>query len=348
MKILHLLQSSKFSGAENVACQIIQMFRNSEYEMAYSSQDGSVRDALAERGIAYFPLKDFTTKSLKKVIQDYKPDIIHAHDMRACFLAARVCGTIPLISHIHNNNFDSRKISPKAIAYLFAAIKSKHIFWVSESSFKGYAFSRFFRTKSTVLYNVIDLDALQSKADLGGDPYNFDVVFLGRLTTPKNPIRLLDVLKLVQENKPDIKIGIIGTGDMEEEVKAKAQEIGLKDNVVFTGFSKNPYKMLRNAKVMIMTSRWEGTPMCALESMGLGTPIVSTPVDGLIDIVKSGKNGYLEDSNEALANRISDILSSESLYNQLSMSAINDSRTINNLKDYRSKLEAIYNSSIKL
>lgn len=44
--------------------------------------------------------------------------------------------------------------------------------------------------------------------------------------------------------------------------------------------------------MMIMTSLWEGTPMCALEALAMGIPIVSTPVDGLCDLIENGKNGF--------------------------------------------------------
>ena len=161
MKILHVLYSNKYSGAENVACQIIEMFNNDNgVEMAYCSRDGQIRTVLQEKDIRFYPVKNLSKKELKKVISDFNPDIIHAHDMRASFVAARACGKIPLVSHVHNNNFNSRGLSIKSLAYLFAGLKAKHIFWVSQSSFDGYAFHKALQKKSSVLYNVINVDEL--------------------------------------------------------------------------------------------------------------------------------------------------------------------------------------------
>ena len=139
IKVLHMLCSSRFSGAENVACQIIKMFKdNQDYEFAYASPDGQIKEALAERGIRFLPMRQCSFLEYRRVIKDFNPDIIHAHDMKATVLAAACCGTIPLISHVHNNNFDSRKLSLKTILYRLTCKKVVHAFWVSMSSYYGY------------------------------------------------------------------------------------------------------------------------------------------------------------------------------------------------------------------
>lgn len=345
MKVLHLLQSNRFSGAENVVCQIIGMMRNEpDMEMVYCSRDGQISDALDERNIPFAPIKELSVKEVKRVIEEQKPDIIHAHDMRAGFVAARACGRIPLISHIHNNNFDSRGLSVKSVAYYFAARKAKHIFWVSKSSFEGYAFHKSLTDKSTVLYNIIDVNALYEKMRLDGNSYNYDVSYVGRLTPPKNPQRLMEVFRLLKEKKPDVKIAVVGTGDLEAETKALADEYGLMDNVHFLGFQKNPLKILHDSKVMIMTSRWEGTPMCALEAMALGVPIVSTPVDGLKDLVINGKNGYLTDDDEELAGKVLEIINDPALHDRYSDYVKAQAVRINNVERYKRSILKTYNS----
>lgn len=343
MKILHLLQSDRFSGAENVVCQIIEMFKNEQnIEMIYCSSNGQIAEALKERGIRFIPLDKFSVKNVKRVIKEEKPDIVHAHDMRASFYAALVCGKIPLVSHIHNNAFDSRGISVKSIAYLFAAKKAKHIFWVSKSSFQGYFFHKHFECKSSVLYNIIDVEALYKKMRLDINKYDFDVVYVGRLTYPKNPKRLLDVLNLIKEKRPDVKVAVVGTGDMEDETKMLATEYGLKDNISFLGFKSNPLRIMYDSKVMVMTSRWEGTPMCALEAQALGVPIVSTPTDGLKELVNCDENGYLTETDEILAQKILNILDDESLHKRLSQDSYNKALIHNNIEKYKEKILEAY------
>lgn len=339
MKVLHLLRSNQFSGAENVACQIIGMMKkHSEYEMAYCSADGPVRDALEERQIPFVSLEKTTLREVRRAIKMWKPDIIHAHDMYASFVAACVCGNIRLISHIHNNSFDSRKPTLKAILYRLAAIKAKHIFWVSESARQGYCFYRGLEKKSSVLYNVIDVHQLEEKAGEAENQTKYDVVYLGRLTYPKHPERLISVLEQVIKEKPDVQAAIIGSGELEEEVHRLIRDNQLQGNIHCLGFMHNPYGILQNAKVMLMTSRWEGLPMCALEAQALGVPIVSTPTDGLKELLEEGKDGFLSEENQVLREQLVRIITNSGLQNDMSAYAHEKSKTINDEQAYCSQL----------
>lgn len=301
MKVMHVLNSRIYSGAEKVVCQIIHAFQG-EVEMVYCSPESDiVRKMVEGQGVTYLPMKTMSVSELSRVIREQKPDLIHAHDMRAGFFSALCCGKIPLVSHIHNNAYDARGLSPKTVGYLLAGFRAKHIFWVSQSSFDGYAFHKLFARKSSVLYNVIDTDEIYTKLSQDSNSYDYDLIYVGRLTYQKNPQRLLRLCARLKESKPDLKVAIVGTGELEEELKALSQELNLEDTVRFLGFQPNPIKMVAGSKAMILTSRWEGTPMCALEAMALGTPVVSTPSDGMKDLLTDGVSGYLTESDEQMA-----------------------------------------------
>ena len=338
MKVLHVLASNQFSGAENVVCQIIKMF-DGEIEMAYCSPDGQIRNALTERNISFLPITKLSKKELKKVIKQYRPDIIHAHDMRASFIVSCVNGKIPFISHIHNNAFDSRGMSLKSIAYLFAGLKAKHIFWVSKSAFNGYKFHKKLQDKSSILCNVIDIDALYERLNEDTNSYAYDIAYLGRLTYPKNPQRMIGIISQVVAQRPSTKIAVIGTGDLEDEVKRLAKELNVDKNVDFLGFVRNPLKILHDSKVMIMTSRWEGTPMCALEAMALGVPIVSTPVDGLKDLIQNGKNGYLFYDDKDIVDKIVKVINETEEVLLAKEELLKVGRKVNNLENYKNALK---------
>ena len=342
MKVMHVLNSRIYSGAEKVVCQIIKSFRD-DVEMVYCSPDSDiVRQMLSEQGVTFLPMETMSTAELKRVISEQKPDLIHAHDMRASFFSALCCGKIPLVSHIHNNAYDARGLSPKTIAYLLAGFKAKHILWVSNSSYEGYAFHKLFAKKSSVLYNIIDTEAIFDKKAQDEHTYDYDMIYVGRLTFQKDPQRLMRLCARLKESKPDLKVAIVGTGELEAEVKALCEELGIQDNVQFLGFQSNPIKMIHDSKAMILTSRWEGTPMCALEAMALGTPVVSTPSDGMKDIIEDGVNGYLTDDDAVMAEKLLKIMNEPEHRRMLSENTMKKFAQINDAPKYQEAIAACY------
>ncbi len=341
LKVLHLLESDRFSGAENVVCQIFEMLRDWDYEMAYSSMDGQIREALAKRGIPFRPMKKLTLKEAHRVVQAYKPDIIHAHDMRASVIASIVGGRAKVISHMHGNNSKMRKLNARTLAYLACSSRFGRIIWVSRSSFESYRFTRQISRKSAVLYNTLNPKQVMEKAGRG-QAEAYDVVFLGRMSYPKNPEKLLRVLRLAADKNPCMRAAVIGDGELFESTRCLAKEMGLADNVTFLGFLENPMAILKNAKVMVMTSRYEGTPMCALEAMILGVPIVSTPVDGLADLVEDCENGFLAEADEELADCIGILIMDGEKRRRMSVAAQKKAEAYIRISEYRDQIIKFY------
>ena len=91
MKVMHVLNSRIYSGAEKVVCQIIKSFRG-EVEMVYCSPYSEiVEKMLSEQNVTYLPMDTMSVSELRRVIREQKPDLIHAHDMRAGFFSALCC-----------------------------------------------------------------------------------------------------------------------------------------------------------------------------------------------------------------------------------------------------------------
>ena len=344
MKVMHVLNSRIYSGAEKVVCQIIKSFRDDAgMEMVYCSPDSEiVRQMLSEQGVTYLPMETMSTKELGRVIAEQKPDMIHAHDMRASFFSALCCGKIPLVSHIHNNAYDARGLSAKTVAYLLAGFRAKHILWVSNSSYEGYAFHKLFAKKSSVLYNIIDTEQIFEKKAKDDNTYDYDMIYVGRLTYQKDPQRLMRLCARLKDRKPDLKVAIVGTGELEEEVKNLCVELNIQDNVRFLGFQSNPIKMIYDSKAMILTSRWEGTPMCALEAMALGTPVVSTPSDGMTDLLDDGINGYLTDDDGEMAEKLLKIMNDSAHRAYLGENAKQKFAAINDAPKYKQAIADCY------
>ena len=101
-RVLHLLASNSYSGAENVVCNIIENCQN-KYDMYYCSKDGAIRDVLKEKNIKFVPYKKLSIRNIRKIVRKYHIDIIHAHDFQASFIASFLKDECKIISHLHCN-----------------------------------------------------------------------------------------------------------------------------------------------------------------------------------------------------------------------------------------------------
>ena len=336
-KVLHVLSSNIYSGAENVVCTIINNM-NSEYDMYYCSPRGPIEENLKEKKINYIPINRLSIKEINRVIKQINPNIIHAHDNKATVICSTFGNCYKVISHIHGNNKIMNSLNLKTILFNISSFKISKMIWVSESSLNGYFFKKNIINKSIVLYNVVDEKVILEKVKKYNHNKNYDLIFLGRLGYPKNPERFIEIVKMVKEKKKDVTVAIVGDGEDRAKVNDLITKYNLSKNVDLHGFQSNPFPILNNSKILVMTSIYEGTPMCALEAQALGKPIVATPVDGLKKIVINDYNGFLSSEDAILVLKIVKILSNEDLFIELSNNTIDLFKKNNNIKKY---IEAI-------
>ena len=344
LKVLHLISTSSFSGAENVACQIINLFKNeSSYDMRYCAVIGKNKEALEIRKIPVLKLDKFNIHNIKKAIREYNPDIIHAHDPKSTIASVIASRGKKIIAHIHSNHRDMRKISLKScIFHFYIEKRTSDIIWVSDSALNEYIFNKKInkKTNSIVLRNVVNPNELKDIAVNDKNKYSFDLVFLGRMEDVKNPLRFIDIISQIQKNERDIKVAMIGDGSLMDEVKAKVNALGLIKNITIFGNLINPYKILLSSKILVITSRYEGTPMNALESIACGIPIISTPVDGLLEIINKK---YLCSTDKDFIKIITMLLNDNGLYNKYNIDLITINNGINDVSTYRRKITELYN-----
>ena len=344
MKILHLLSSNRYSGAENVACQIISLFKK-EYDVAYCSPDGQISEALRDRNIKFIPLEKMSKRAVAKAIKEFQPDIVHAHDPRAICMACRVRGKFRIIAHMHSNRPDFKRKS------LFARIfnhfsnnkRIRKIVWVSNSCLEEYVFKKQVEEKSVVLNNIINQQQIIDKAKIAEKKDQSDIVFLGRLTYPKNPQRLIHIIGDVAKIKPNINVAIIGDGELREECEQLTKELNLEKNIKFYGFLDNPFGLLKNSKIFLLSSRFEGNPMCVLEAETFGLPVLAPEINELKTTVIEGVSGFLYKTDEECVDRVIELLKNPEKAKKLSQTTYEFSQQYNNMAIYKQKIDAAYN-----
>lgn len=129
----------------------------------------------------------------------------------------------------------------------------------------------------------------------GLDPEGAIIINVGRLNPQKNYPLYLELIRQRREASPEGKENflIVGSGELRDELGAMAVELGVDDDVIFTGFVSDMDTLYRGADVLVQTSVWEGTPMCLLEARSYALPAVAPAVGGNVDVVRSGEDGVL-------------------------------------------------------
>ncbi|KZY61021.1 hypothetical protein A3742_02245 [Oleiphilus sp. HI0071] len=160
----------------------------------------------------------------------------------------------------------------------------------------------------TVIENGVDLEALKDvKADA---PFLLHepkvkvkhVGIVGRLVPVKRVDIFLDMAsELVNSESTDqvLKFHVIGDGPLRLQLEKRAEQLGLSDAVTFHGHIKNVASYIKSLDVLVMCSDHEGLPMTLLESMALGTPIVSHNAGAVTESFEQGEGGVLSEEHEA-------------------------------------------------
>ena len=174
-------------------------------------------------------------------------------------------------------------------------------------------------TERAVIYNPIDIDKVQKLAslDVAANDDSFTVVSVGRLTLQKKPERLVRLAARLKKENFNIKIQIIGDGELKDDLKNLTKELNVEDCVIFKGFIKNPYPYIKKADLMLLSSGFEGFGLVICEAMCLGTAVVSTKTAGPIEIIENNKFGLLCDhDDEAIFQAVKTMIENQELRKQ--------------------------------
>jgi glycosyltransferase involved in cell wall biosynthesis len=183
---------------------------------------------------------------------------------------------------------------------------------------------RFPRDRIRVIHNGIEADLFQaSEAHPVLDAFRRQsrriVLNLGNLSPQKNQRLFLRVSRRLSEHFPDTGFALCGEGDMGDELRRYAAELGLRDRCVFLGAQKNVGSVLRAADLLIQTSDTEGLPNAVMEAMAAGLPVVATRAGGTAEIIEDGQNGLLVPvrDEDGLVAKASSVLADSALARRL-------------------------------
>jgi len=354
MIILHVSKSSKYSGMENVAINIINSMPE-EIKSVYLTATGSIETKLLDQDISYIAVEKVNEEEIKKAIDEVKPDIIHAYEYECSLMCTKVTDTIPIISHLYSIPKWVQKIGTKSIIYGGACKNfTKIIIPIKRVEEKAW-FKDKMEGKTIVLGTPFNAVKIFEKGYLPGTEmskeklaaYKSDLLFVGYLTENKNPYEFVRIVAEVIKTHPDIKAIMVGGGDLGSETLELINKMGLGDHIKMVGLQHNPYVYMNQTRVLVAPSKFEGFGMAAVEAMAFGKPVVASKVGGLIENVDDdcGKICGTDKKpidREAFVNNIVELLDNDEIYRMKSEGARRRAKELNNFDTFMEEVLKIY------
>lgn len=230
---------------------------------------------------------------LKKEIDSFKPDVIQTH----LYVVAYVLLAAPLKMkkyHTVHNIAEKEAFGFRRIINRFA-FKLGNFIPVAISPYCAKTIEKVYGIQSESIPCI--MNGVDTSKYMVSPIQHEGTVFInvGRLQSQKNHALLIKAFAKVVEKEPNVKLVIIGEGELRTEIEKLIQQYKIEQYVSMPGQCDDVQRRLNAADVFVQSSNYEGLPISGLEAMACGLPIVSTKAGGTVDIIKNDKNGFLVD-----------------------------------------------------
>lgn len=320
-KILFLIHDLGHGGAEKVLVNLVNHLDRSKFNVSVIALfGGGVNEQFLSPNIKYravFPknipgnskfMKLFTPKQLHRfcVKEHYDIEVSYLEGPSARIISG--CGDTEtkLVSWIHVELHTYDKVSSAFRSYKEAQMcygRFDRTVCVSEYVRKDFTNLIRLEKPCTVLYNTVESDKI---TELSGEaveeifePNVCHLTAVGKICTHKGIDRLLRIMKRLLTENYSIKLHLLGVGPYEDEARRYLTDNGMKGNVVLHGYKTNPYKYVAKCDLFVCASHAEGFSTAATEALIVGTPVVTTLVSGMKEMLgENNEYGIITENNE--------------------------------------------------
>ncbi|OHB48692.1 MAG: hypothetical protein A2106_02205 [Planctomycetes bacterium GWF2_40_8] len=273
--------------------------------------------------------------NIYRLIKRIRPHIVHTHTSKAGLLGrlASFLARVPIIIHTpHGHVFHSyygpvmTKVfvfAEKILSFITDKITALTNRERDEHLEEGIASIE----KYIVIHSGVMLDRLMNmNIDAGAVRGEFGIAqdsnvigVVGRLVPIKGHKYLVSAAKRIIKEFRNTVFVFVGDGYLSSRLERQAESVGVRKNIIFTGWRKDAVEILDLFDILVLPSLNEGMGKVLVEGMALGKPIIASNVGGIIDLVRNGENGILvpPGDSDALGEAILQLLKDKNLSEKL-------------------------------
>jgi glycosyltransferase involved in cell wall biosynthesis len=324
MKILHINTERTWRGGEQQTLYLLRSLIQRQITCHLVCQAGSpMAERAVNAGVTVFPIAMHGEIDLaagfriRKLIRKFNYNIIHSHTSHAhslAFLASIGTGVVRLVTRrVDFSIFRHRFLKLSGLKYRFMA---DHYIAISQKIKDVMVADGIPGRRIFVAHSGIDPQKFSSAT--GGNLLSeFDikenqkvVINVAHLADHKGQEYLVRAIPRVLAKLPGTRFFIVGQGELMEKLKETASGLGLKRELIFTGFRDDVADFYQIADLYVMSSVQEGLGTAVLDALALAKPVVATSAGGLPEIIHDRQTGRLvaPADPEALARGIVDML----------------------------------------
>ena len=334
LRVLHFVTGG-FSGATKVAIDLVEAHNKIESTdnlLVLRRKKTTVPEKLAEledKGIDYKVVTGTThlatVHELKKLCEQWRPDILVAHGFPEHLLGRRagLLAQVPYLVQVEHNSkerytpwklYQTRKLSKSTASIVAVSEGVAQV--LSEQGLKA---------PIQAIPNGIDTTRFGGANLLAVEERSQDLIMVGRYAKSKDHVTLIEALKHLKKKGVSPTLTLVGSGrkHYQKEVHDLVDRYELHNQVTFIEYSSEVEKLLLQHKVFVMSSRFEGLNLAVLEAMASGCIVVGSTAMGVKELIDDKKDGFLFPIGAVteLADIIETVLSNPSNYQEFTVAA---------------------------
>ncbi|HWO76919.1 MAG TPA: glycosyltransferase [Bacillus sp. (in: firmicutes)] len=365
LKILHANTGLVAGGAERLIAEILPIMKDAghEVEILLLEDKGNnifeqdlKRSNIKINTLRYNNKFDFRNFfAIRKIIKGY--DIVHAHIFPAQYwipLATIGLRKKPIIITTEHNTHNRRR-DRKAFQIIEKFIYSLYDRVISISPESEENLLDWLKIKKNNKYEVI-LNGVNLHKFEHAQPVELEKILSARIELEDRFLLMVarfdeqkdheTLFKAVQLLPGNVKLILIGEGELESHYRKLAIDLDINKRVFFLGKRSDVPSITKSVDICVLSSNWEGFGLVVVEAMAAGKPVIASKVPGLENVVKDAGILFEKGDYEELANNIEKVLCDKDLYFTLCNKGVLKSKKYN-IYDMTVKYLETYNRLIR-